>query len=219
MIDIGICNEALSYASTKSTISSINEDSIEAIQCRVHYEATRKEVLIGAYWPFARRRVALSLLDVTEQGWLYTYLYPNDCLKPLMIFPNEDGEITTEFSNLGNVRDAQNNLVIFQEGNKLMPDTSVVRLINTNAQNAVMIYMGDVQNHSIFSLDFRTAFTWALSAKLAIALSGSANLVTMLRGQAQGLLQQAMQAHSLESNRDSRPVIYNPIPTGIQARG
>ena len=62
------------------------EDSLPAIQCRLHYEQTRDALLRSHWWRFARGRATLSqnaayTADTTTFEWTYAYDLPVDFLR------------------------------------------------------------------------------------------------------------------------------------------
>jgi|GEM_PF-1235381 len=67
-----------------------SEDSVEAIQCRLHYEQTRDALLRSHWWRFARARETLSANTTAPTfEWTYAYDLPNDFLR-MYLEPYED---------------------------------------------------------------------------------------------------------------------------------
>ena len=56
-----IANMALSNIGTKSEIASLDENSVEAKQCKLWYDLSRKQALEAFDWGFARKRLTLAL--------------------------------------------------------------------------------------------------------------------------------------------------------------
>ena len=84
---IDICNLALGHIG-KPEISSFEEASAEARECRRFYNQTRRAFLQGSDWTFARRRQALA--EVTNdygERWGYKYSRPSGILKMLRVLP------------------------------------------------------------------------------------------------------------------------------------
>lgn len=81
-----ICNLALSYVGNREPIDSLNEPTLEAQQCSIHYPAARDVLLSGHWWPFATRHQTLALLPTPRSGWAFAYALPTDLLKPRYIF-------------------------------------------------------------------------------------------------------------------------------------
>jgi hypothetical protein len=218
MVDISICNQAIALCGARSSLSSIDDDTPEALACRNYYDSTRIELLMAVSWPFARRQVALSLLDGTpEYGWDFTYLYPPDCLKPIFIHPSPV-DVEDPFTNLGSIRDALDNLIIFVEGNKIDTYGNIQRTINTNKQNATLMYISNVISTQTFSADFRSLFIQTLAAKLGQAMVGNLQASQLQHTLSQQYLQRAIETYGNEYDKDRRPVIIDYLPTGLQAR-
>ena len=83
---VDICNLALTHVRLGATISSLEEDSQEAIVCNQFFDIARREVLRGYKWPFATVFGKLGLVeeDPTDE-WRYSYRYPVDCIKVIRI--------------------------------------------------------------------------------------------------------------------------------------
>ena len=67
MTNTDICNLALSYLS-KGKITSMEDNTEEAAQCKIHYEHDRRLLLRQYPWGFAKRTVKLALLDTKENA-------------------------------------------------------------------------------------------------------------------------------------------------------
>ncbi len=218
MVDISICNQAIALCGARSSLTSINDDSPEALACRNYYDSTRIELLMAVPWPFARRQVALSLLDGTpEYGWAYTYLYPSDCLKPIFIHPDPI-DVDNGFINLGSIRDAMDNLIIFVEGNKTDTYGNIQRTISTNKANAYLMYIADVTGSQTFSADFKSLFVQTLAAKLGQSMVGNLQASQLQHTLSQQYLSKAIETYGNEYDKDRRPVIIDYLPTGLAAR-
>ena len=62
-----------------------SDTKVEAVYCRLFYEATAKALTRSHWWRFAKNRVQLSP-DTTDPAfqWTYAYLLPNDFLLSLI---------------------------------------------------------------------------------------------------------------------------------------
>jgi hypothetical protein len=65
--DTVIGNLALSAIGTRSTIVSLTENSAEAQTINLHYANVRDELLREAHWNFARKQIALALVNDSTQ--------------------------------------------------------------------------------------------------------------------------------------------------------
>lgn len=75
-----ICQLALSHCGIGTTISDIeNDDTNEAIQCRMWYEVCRDALLEMMPWSFAQDELKATLLQENPNDrWRFMYLYRND---------------------------------------------------------------------------------------------------------------------------------------------
>jgi len=77
---VEICNMALAQIRSGS-INSLEESSLQAQQCKLHYPIARDQVLKEAAWGFAHKITPLAELSSADIfGWSYVWQYPNDCL-------------------------------------------------------------------------------------------------------------------------------------------
>lgn len=75
-----VVNTALSFIGSKSFILDLNEESLEAVVGKLHYEPTFREVLGERWWNFAEAEAVLARLTVTGSGYSYAYALPSDVL-------------------------------------------------------------------------------------------------------------------------------------------
>lgn len=93
--ETGICNMALGRIGAKriNGIGDTSEDSVEAIQCRLHYSQTRDALIRSHWWRMARDRATLSqnaayTADDNTFEWTYAYDLPVDFLRMKLPFEN-----------------------------------------------------------------------------------------------------------------------------------
>ncbi|UOF77486.1 tail tubular protein A [Caudoviricetes sp.] len=222
----GICNQALGLIGASNMISSLAEDSIEARACNAYYHQTRLEVLQAVPWPFVRRQQLLALVGASvgttenpdglfplpEDGWTYTYAYPCDCLKPILIKPSTDGTITTSFSNTGDMRDGQNTIVPFIETTRKLATGGLQRVISTNKQTALLVYQANVIDPSVFPPEFIILLVQSLASKLAMTLTGDKQMAQLHSTITQDMIKTAQHNNNTEYNVDKRPTVYDPTP-------
>jgi len=112
-----ICNRALSVIGTRSSISSMTENSVEAAACTIHFELCCRAMLRLAPWSFARATAQAGLLAAAPGtlenpngiaplplvpisaanpagstptqivGWQYEYAWPPDCVRLRQVKP------------------------------------------------------------------------------------------------------------------------------------
>lgn len=173
---------ALSYIA-KGRISSMDEKSENARQCKIHYEHVRRQLLSAQRWVFAERTVKLALLNSKVPGWDYVYAYPQQCLSIRQIY-DEDGAAGKDDE--------------YHEYTVVTINDST-KSICTNIENAWADYTVDIENANIFSSDFTEALARGLASALAMPLMGSA---TVQQTQYQ-LMQAAVNRARLQSEQEN----------------
>lgn len=77
-----ICNLALNRIGARGTITSINENSPNAVKCLTVWDAIFQEVMSERDWKFAKTRQLLELSPVTPlYGWKFAWALPQDFLR------------------------------------------------------------------------------------------------------------------------------------------
>ncbi len=154
---IDICNMALAQLG-QEPIASLDQDDERARRCRLFYEPVKQEVLRTHHWAFARGVADLALLDTDfDARWPYVYAYPADCLFLRKVFGS------------GQNKEAQG----FEE---FYRQDIQARVIGCAVSKAKAEYTRNVQDSSLFDPAFVKAFSLALAADLAMALSADAAL-------------------------------------------
>lgn len=157
MDEVDIYNLACSSVTTTSSISSVDEDSVEANTCALWYDFVRDWVLESAMWPCATQTSRLALLSTRNQdldwaagdpltGFSYAYARPSDMLRPRYL---------TSFG--------QFQLALRNDTPALMTDESTALLVYTKRQTVI----------DTWDNDLRMAIMHTLAAKIARTLTGS----------------------------------------------
>lgn len=171
--EVEICNVALAMVRGGS-INSLTESSLQAQQCKLHYNLLRDQVLEDAPWGFAhkiRQLAALSSVDIWN--WVYAYQYPSDCIRINKLMP--DYEEVSQDSSVVAARlydyglpkpnlDQQIEYQLFNEDGTLV--------IACNEKDVYMSYNRTVTDPNLFSVKFRMALSSLLAAHVAIPLAG-----------------------------------------------
>lgn len=150
---VQICNIALSRIGQSTRIDSLDEQSLAAELCTLHYDECRQQVLRDFDWPFAEARVYLADIGSPPVNWQYRYRYPTDCLKARRITipgtetPQADQRIPYQ--------------IVYAAGG---------RAIVTNQEQAELAYTVDVEETGYFDPLFVGALAWKLAAELAMGL-------------------------------------------------
>lgn len=234
-----ICNRALTEAGSRSSISSIDENSPAAIQCRRFYESTRDSVLQMAWWNFTRYFANLSLLKAlpgTPENptgtfsntflpewpaapWLYSYAYPSDCIlfryvQPAMVVNGFSIPPTSAPLQLmaPPYRYAGPAIQFVSAMDKNDADQDI-RVILTNQSQAAACYNKRVTDLSLWSPLAIDALVYGLAGRLSIPLSGKRTLMNDNYTLANNAVTQARQYDGNEGL-----TVYDNIPDWIAAR-
>lgn len=154
-----ICNLALSYLS-KGKITSMEDNTEEAAQCKIHYDHDRRLLLRQYPWGFAKRTAKLALLAAKEPGWEYAYAYPAGCLAVRYVF-DEEGAYAKE----DDVRQFETAMMT---GNQ--------KVLLTDVELAYCEYTYNVKDVDIFPDEFIEALAHYLACNMAMVLTGSASI-------------------------------------------
>ena len=159
MTNIDICNMALDKLGVQS-IRSFEDSTTQADMCKRYYDQARKEVLRAHDWTFAKRDVALALLDMKSGDWRYLYVYPRDCEKVITVY----GE-----GQKGFYKGQMGYYDIFSPREELV-------VIGTDVGKAYLEYVYDAVNADKFSSEFVSVLTFKLACAMN-ALSASSGLL------------------------------------------
>jgi hypothetical protein len=184
---VEICNRALGEIGARSSITSLDEPSAEAINCSFFYKPLLEQLLRAAPWGFARRQVSLSLLGTGALGtaqypWAYKYAYPSDCMKFRYVIPPP----TIDNSVVGVPQVGDGTIVPAWGGpsrnNRYLVATDVnevgqmVKVLLSNVRDAIGVYTMRVENPDLFDPLFEQALVSALAAKLTMPLTGNVGM-------------------------------------------
>ena len=175
MSDVQICNLALSHIGARSTISSLNEQSAEAQQCKAWYDIVRKDILQRHNWSFARRRLTMALIEQNPAPeWRYRYALPHDWIAVRYLeHPAGADADALPFDLEASLSGAEMTLL-------------------TNADAAKAIYTFDQTYTNMFSDKFRITLSWGLAAVLAVPITGDERRAQYAQQIYMTVLEQAM---------------------------
>lgn len=187
-----VCNLALSYVGNGQAINSLEENTLEAQQSKIHYGPTRDELLEGFPWRFATRRAVLAPLADTRTGWDFVYALPADFLAAQRIWNGErrsrpDDEIPFQLEALGSG--------VNPSGHCLLTDQSAAELI----------YTSECPTVALWTPTFVQAVAWALAAKLALVVPVKPQLAAMVEQKAGLALRKARAAQLNGQHVDREP--------------
>ena len=183
---ISVWNRALGFLGTRS-VASEQENTPEALQCRLYWDSARRQVLRDFPWSFAQRRAWLAL-QALPQGYgpeyRFAYALPENCLKVHAV--RHEGISDRPFC-----------LALNTAG-----DGS---LLLTNASRALLLYTEDVRNSRLFDDLFAHMLARKLAALIAAPLlKGSSQKAAELEQLYAASLPPARSAAA--SERSDRPV-------------
>ena len=148
---IRIWNWALGFLGCRN-VASEYENTPEALQCRLYWDAARRQVLRDFPWPFAQRRAWLAQLPLPPEyapEFRHAYAPPEDCLKVHEV--RQQGGSPRPFLLAHN-----------SEGNGSM--------ILTDAEQALALYTADIADCRLFDSQTGPLLARKLAALLAIPL-------------------------------------------------
>jgi hypothetical protein len=165
---VEICNLALASIRS-SSINSLTEGSLQAQQCKLHYDIARQFVLTDTPWNFAKKTAALQLRDIEPLEWTYAYQYPSDCARLL--------NVHADFGY--NAPDTVNRALY--DDVLVEPETNVPyevmngpdgKLVVTDQVDAYAIYTKNVTNPTMFDAQFTVALYQYLASMIAVPIMG-----------------------------------------------
>ena len=176
---VAIWNMALVNIGSSAFIQSPTEASAEADHLRAVWDAALDTALESLDWNFARVKLALSDLSTPDDDWLYQYAYPSNCVKARKILTTVRNEKPLPFSVGLNA-------------------AGTAKVINTDVQEAVLVYTRRITDTLLFSSAFVTALSWQLATQVAGPLAGNDKQV--IDKTMKGLAAALSQAQALEKN-------------------
>lgn len=198
--DVQIANFALFRIKVSKQITSLTEQSPEAIACNLWFTHAREAVLSDAEWPFATKRGLLALVTLTDaempDEWGFAYAYPTDCIYARIMWdgaqkrrPEQELEFRIEHH-----------------------PNSDARIIYSDVEDACLIYTKDVTNAGLFSEHFVDALAWRLAADIAPSLMASRESALDALRMYRFVLGDAI-AHELNEERFGREIESELIAT------
>lgn len=146
---IAVANMALDRIDIGQPIDDLSADSDEARACNRWHEKCRDKVLQLNMWPFARRQIALGLVEVDPvDAWTYSYRYPINCIRVI---------------GIANGLRLDTHRIEWQMG---QDDTG--RLIYTDEEDALVDYIGTLDDPG----EWFDLLADAISALLASEIAG-----------------------------------------------
>ena len=174
-----ICNLALGRIGSKRINNIETDNTVEAIQCRIHYAQTRDALIRSHWWRFATKRAELSQ-DITDPafGWNNQFVLPVDFLRLKRVYSN-DYPTKRSFSI---------------EGDRIL----------TNEDTVNITYIALVEDTSKFDALFIEVLVLRLAIKLVMPLAQDNVLRRDLSVELQPLMSQVRTIDFQEQNNTGR---------------
>lgn len=157
---VAVCNKALALLGA-NVILSLEDNQTEAIVCKAVYDAVRDKVLEDRAWTFATGR-GVPVADSTPPAFGYTYrfLIPSDVIRVV--------NVGTPVSNSTIVTLTPINWA--REGDYVL----------THQKNIGWVYIKRAVDLSLWSPAALDAFSYALAAEIAVALTDNSSITERL---------------------------------------
>lgn len=181
--DINICNMALGNIGAEPIVSF--EDATQAARiCNSYYSHVLDELLASHAWDFNRRQLKLVLTSETMQGWKHVYAYPPTALYIDGLFTADDeGAVVDEHVDY----------------DVLLGDK---RRIATDAEgNVYALCRVSVPDVSMWPPFFCEVMIWALSTRIALAITKSAEIASTCNSMYAQALGRALAASANEPHK------------------
>ena len=223
MVPTDVCNIALAEMGNRVKISSFAETSPAAQAAALFYRPKTQALLRGANWDFARAQQTLAVWKAATingttsanpppQPWLYSYLWPSDCVKARFIqptLPTATPGVPLTTAPVGQFF-AQPSItsIPFVPATDLDQNGNPIKVILTNLPAAQLIYTRDLsQSPDLWDSLFLNGCTAYLAAYFINALARNKAQFDDQVAIARGALDQARVANGNEgiSNVDHAP--------------
>ena len=216
-----IGNLALSSIGTRSTIASLQENSAEARAISLHYQPALNAVLRACHWNFARKQIALGLLQdatatppgIVPQPWLYEYAYPSDCVQVRYVMPTVDS-MPASAPGAQSVPFYIGSPVPFIVSSDMDAAGNEIKVILTNQPSATLVYTKRVVSPAMFDDHFTDAFAHYLGHRVCLALTGDKEMMKMAFQIADQITKEAR-----ATNGNEGLTVMDSIPDWMRVRG
>ena len=156
--ELQVCNLALANLGEPATITSISppDGSREAALCAQFFAFARDQLLEKHAWDFALRSKTLTVrAESPRVDWKYAYDYPSDVVSVLAVVRSD---VDYNYKTMGTTG---------QQPYSVELDANGKRMLLTDQQNALLLYVAKVEDSTKWSSLFVRALSWQLAAHLA----------------------------------------------------
>lgn len=168
-------------------VNNANEQTPEALNCGYCFDRHRRTLLSMGRWKFAKVERKLTQTGNTPPtGWAYEYNYPTDCLTALEISRAAKTDQKIPFT-VG---------AIYIPGEN---GATEKRVIWTNQPDALMWFIRNVENTTMFSATFAQTLVSRCAADLALVFTKDSKLSNTKLQQFQFYWNQAVDTGEIEA--------------------
>lgn len=164
---IEVCNQALSHLRAGG-INSLEERSVQAQTCKLHFDSARDQMLANTDWPFNHVLKPLALLTDEIIGWTHIWIYPSDCLHVNALVRQMDVPVTHGEALSHCARDWPKSQPVARR----LYNLNNKRVIATNESDLWVDYRARVVDMNLWDVEARIALSYLLASYMAISLAG-----------------------------------------------
>ncbi len=193
--EVDVCNIALANLGEQARVTSIDpsDGSREADLCAQFFDLARDQLLEKHAWDFALRSVTLTKRSTSPRvDWKCAYDYPDDVISVLSVVRSD---VDYNYKTMGNTG---------QQPYSVELDANGVRMLLTDEEDAMLLYVAKVTDSTQWSSLFIRALSWQLACHLAgPVLKGEEGMkmVQMCEAMAERVFRQATK-HDSDHKRD-----------------
>jgi len=181
-----IAKLALQHIGDRYDITDLTEESVEAEQVKLIFDDTRDWLLRQHNWGFAKKfATPAALVGTVPNNFDYMYTYMTDAVRVNGVVDPLDADTAINF--------------------EVARNSSDVKVILTNQQNAEFFYTARITNTAQFDPEFTIAFSYALASKLAMPLTGDRAIMGDMATLARSVVNSAWETDSNERLEDTLP--------------
>jgi len=194
--DVDVANLALRHLRQR-TISTFDDQSIEAKTVRGVYQQAVDGTLRAFDWPFARTYINAvpTVPNVSLPGWRYSFEYPADCLA---------------------IRELARAHQLDQTKRYRIASIAGTPRIFANEPAIAIMYTARPASPIVWDAEFTLSLSYHLAMLLAMPLTGKPEIMDTMRKLAVGSISQA---EADAGNEDTNDVGEDPVPDWLSARG
>lgn len=178
--NIEICNMALQDIGAKK-ISDLNENTKNAIECKLRYDTVRLALLESYLWNFATKRAQLTSLESSpEWGYSNELGLPGDFVRMVATEDQLEGGLQLGLAASGIITLQFNGGLSFGDDYHIEAKTDGVKVLRCNDASKNILYIFNQQNTAQFAPMFVELFAGELGLKIGTRIEANASLLDRL---------------------------------------